>query len=77
MTEWIVTSSAMILIIIALRGILKGKISLKLQYGLWALVLIRLLLPFSIADSAISVSNILQAPVIREADSAVSDYREN
>lgn len=77
MTEWIVTSSAMILFIIALRGILKGKISLKLQYGLWALVLIRLLLPFSIADSAISVSNILQAPVIREADSAVSDYREN
>lgn len=74
MMEWIVTSSAMILIVIALRGLLKGKISLKLQYGLWALVLIRLLLPFSIVDSAISVSNLLSAPVIREADDAVADY---
>lgn len=74
MMEWIVTSSAMILIVIALRGLLKGKISLKLQYGLWALVLVRLLLPFSIVDSAISVSNILSAPVIREADDAVADY---
>ena len=77
MMEWIVTSTAMILIVIALRGLLKGKISLKLQYGLWALVLVRLLLPFSIVDSAISVSNILSAPVIREADGAVADYRES
>lgn len=74
MTEWIVTSSAMILIVIALRGLLKGKISLKLQYSLWALVLVRLLLPFSIVDSAISISNVLSAPVIREADDAVADY---
>lgn len=74
MMEWIVTSSAMILIVIALRGILKGKISLKLQYGLWALVLVRLLLPFSIVDSAISISNVLSAPVIQEADEAVADY---
>lgn len=74
MMEWIVTSSAMILIVIALRGLLKGKISLKLQYGLWALVLIRLLLPFSIVESAISISNVLSAPVIREADDAVADY---
>lgn len=74
MMEWIVTSSAMILIVIALRGLLKGKISLKLQYGLWALVLVRLLLPFSIVDSAISISNLLSAPVIREADDAVADY---
>ena len=77
MMEWIVTSSAMILIVIALRGLLKGKISLRLQYGLWALVLVRLLLPFSIVDSAISISNVLSDPVIREADTAVSDYRDS
>lgn len=77
MIEWIVTSSAMILIVIALRGLLKGKISLRLQYGLWALVLVRLLLPFSIVDSAISISNVLSAPVIKEADTAVSDYRDS
>ncbi len=74
MTEWIVTSSAMILIIIALRGLLKGKISLRLQYALWALVLARLLLPFSIVESAISVSNLLTA---REANAAVEEYKES
>lgn len=77
MTEWIVTSTAMILIIIALRGLLKGKITAKLRYSLWALVLVRLLIPFSLVDSAISVSNILSAPVIQEADGAVEDYRES
>ena len=77
MTEWIITSSALIAIIIALRFVLKGKISLRLQYGLWALVLIRLLLPFSIAESAVSVSNLLSAPAIRQADEAVSDYKDS
>ena len=77
MREWILTSTAMILIVIALRGILKGKISAKLRYGLWALVLVRLLLPFSVVDSAISVSNLLSAPVIREAEGAVADYQES
>ena len=77
MMEWIVTSTAMILIVIALRGLLKGKISLKLQYGLWALVLVRLLLPFSIVDSAISITNILSAPVIQNTDEALADYRES
>ena len=77
MTEWIVTSSALILIVIALRGLLKGKISLRLQYGLWALVLVRLLIPFSIADSAISIANILSVPTITEADNALADYKDS
>ena len=45
MTEWIVTSSVLILIIAALRYLLRGRISLRLQYALWAVVLLRLLLP--------------------------------
>lgn len=77
MMEWIITSSAMILIIIALRGLLKGKISLRLQYALWALVLVRLLLPFSVVESAISVSNWLTASVVREADAAVEEYQKS
>jgi len=77
MMEWILTSSAMILIIIALRGLLKGKISLRLQYALWLLVLVRLLLPFSVVESAISVSNWLTAPAVREADAAVEAYQES
>ncbi|MBQ7937997.1 MAG: hypothetical protein IJ283_05835 [Oscillospiraceae bacterium] len=60
MTQWIITSSVLIVIIAVLRFVLRGKISLKLQYALWGLVLIRLLLPFSIFESPASVLNLLQ-----------------
>lgn len=57
MLEWIISSSVLIAVVICLRFILKGKISLRLQYMLWALVLVRLLLPFSIGSSNISIMN--------------------
>lgn len=57
MTEWIVTSSVLIVVVVLLRQILKGKLSLRLQYALWALVLIRLLIPGSFVNSSISVMN--------------------
>ena len=60
MTQWIITSSVLIVIITVLRFVLRGKISLKLQYALWGLVLIRLLLPFSVFESPASVLNFLQ-----------------
>lgn len=61
MTEWIITSSVLILIIAAIRYALRGKISLRLQYTLWALVLLRLLVPVSLAESPVSVMNTVQA----------------
>lgn len=57
MTQWVITSSLLILLIVLLRYALKGKISLKLQYALWVLVLIRLLVPVSFGSSCISVMN--------------------
>ncbi|MBQ6877797.1 MAG: hypothetical protein IJO22_05290 [Oscillospiraceae bacterium] len=60
MTQWIITSSVLILIIAVLRFVLRGKISLKLQYALWGLVLIRLLLPFSVFESPASVLNLMK-----------------
>ena len=57
MTEWIITSCVLILVVIILRTVLKGKISLRLQYALWALVLVRLLIPGSLFSSAVSVMN--------------------
>ena len=47
MLEWIVSSAALLAVLIALRQVLKGKISLRLQYALWGLALLRLLIPFS------------------------------
>lgn len=57
MLEWIISSSVLIAVIILLRSVLKGKISLRLQYALWALVLVRLLLPFSFGSSTLSIMN--------------------
>lgn len=58
MTEWIVSSSVLILVVILLRKILKGEISLRLQYALWALVLVRLLVPVNLVSSGMSVMNL-------------------
>ncbi|WOO35267.1 M56 family metallopeptidase [Anaerocolumna sp. AGMB13020] len=57
MAEWIISSSVLITVVAALRFILRGKISLRLQYALWALVLIRLLIPVSFGASSVSVMN--------------------
>lgn len=74
MTEWIVTSSVLILVVLGLRFALKGKIRLRLQYGLWALVLIRLLLPLSIA-SPLSIMNFIPQPQILDRTVGYRDYQ--
>ncbi len=58
MTEWILSSSILILIVIALRTCFKGKISLRLQYAIWSLVLLRLLIPVSFGSTNFSVANL-------------------
>ena len=71
MIESILSSSLLIVAVTALRYALRGRISLRLQYGLWALVALRLLLPFPLFDSSLSVTAALGAPAI---ESAVEDY---
>lgn len=66
MIEWMVASSVLIVILVVLRQMLKGKISLRLQYALWGLVLVRLLIPFSIGSSWFSVSNWLPEQMVNE-----------
>lgn len=59
MTNWIISSSVLILIVICMRHFLKGKISAKLQYALWLLVAVRLLVPISFGSSILSVENLI------------------
>lgn len=59
MKEIVITSSVLILIVLLMRTVLKGRISLRLQYALWGLVLVRLLIPFSLIASPVSVMNVL------------------
>lgn len=61
LTEWFLTSSALILAILALRGIFRKKLSLTLRYALWAVVLVRLLLPISPLTSVLSLSPLSQS----------------
>ena len=57
MIEWIVSSCVLILLVILLRFCFRGKIKLKVQYGLWLLVAFRLLLPVNFFDSSLGVVN--------------------
>jgi len=59
MTEWIVASSALVVVVALVRLIFKGKINPRLQYALWGIVLVRLLLPFPLLDSSMSIMNIV------------------
>lgn len=64
MIGWIVTSSVLIAVVLALRTALKGRISLRLQYTLWLLVLVRLLVPVNPLSSPLSVMNaVLSQPL--------------
>ena len=59
MIELLITSSLLILAVLAARALLAGRISRRMQYALWGLVLLRLLLPVSLPQSRASVMNAL------------------
>ncbi len=70
MIEWVVSSCILILAVIALRYLLRGKISLRLQYALWLLVLVRLLIPVSFGSTDISVMSVVEkAPAVQAVES--------
>ena len=59
MPEWIISSCILAAAVIAIRYICLGRLSPAVQYALWGLVLVRLLIPFSIGESSISIANAL------------------
>lgn len=69
MINWIISSSALIAAIAAVRCLFKGRINPRLQYMLWLLVMLRLLLPVNIGQSAASIMNYVpeREAVSREA----------
>lgn len=58
MIDWILSYSLLILVVIGTRAIFKDKISQRLRYALWVLVLIRLLIPVTVGHSVISTANL-------------------
>lgn len=76
MTELIITSSVLILVVVLMRHFFKGKISLRLQYALWAMVLIRLMIPFTLFESPISVMNAVElSSAYKKAEQTLSETR--
>ena len=61
MLNWIISSSALIVLFIALRFLLHKKLHPTLRYALWALVLLRLLIPVSPAHIPYSVSSLVES----------------
>ena len=59
MMEWVLSASVLIILVIIIRKLLKGKISCWVRYGLWLLVAVRLLVPVSLTESAFSIANLL------------------
>lgn len=76
MTEWFVSSAVLAALLVGAHYLLRGKISARLQYALWLVLLVRLLLPLSVGKTAVSVANLLPeaepAAVIQAEPAAAS-----
>ena len=63
MKDLLLTSSVLIAAVFLLRRLFSGRVCARLQYALWLLVLVRLLLPVSFGAARVSVQNL-----VRDAD---------
>lgn len=74
MKEILLTSSALILALLALRRLFRRTVSRRMQYALWALVLVRLLVPVNVgtlAHNVLSAAEPVQAVVEERLDTPV------
>lgn len=72
MKDSLITSSLLICVVLILRALLGHKISRRLQYGLWLVVLVRLLLPVNLPALQFSVLSAAQ-PVQERVESQLED----
>ncbi len=70
----ILSSSLLIAVLLVLRRVFRGRVRPTLQYAVWTLVLIRLLIPLNIS-SPISVMNVIQPQPITTGETHVSDLQ--
>ena len=71
MKEILITSSVLILVLLVLRRLFRNTISRRAQYALWAVVLVRLLVPVSLPAvdfSILTVSEPVQSAVVRRME---------
>ena len=71
MMEWILSACVLTAAVIGLRYALGGRINPRLQYALWALVLVRLLIPVNFGWAPFSVGNAV--PTLAASTSVPAD----
>ena len=74
MKEILLTSSVLILALLALRRLFRRTISRRMQYTLWALVLVRLLVPLNVgtlAHNVLSAAEPVQAAVEKRLETPI------
>lgn len=74
MKEILLTSSVLILALLALRRLFRRTISRRMQYVLWALVLVRLLVPLNVgtlAHNVLSAAEPVQAAVEKRLETPI------
>jgi len=60
MTEWILTSSVLILLVLAVRGLFKNRMKAKSVYALWLIVLVRLLCPVNFGELSFNLLSLAE-----------------
>ena len=73
MWNWVISSPVLILVVLALRACLGRRISARLRYALWAVVLLRLLIPVQLYTSPVAGLNVSvpQMPEVLREESNV------
>ncbi len=75
LVEWALTSSFLILAVLLMRALLGRRVSAVLRYALWAVVLVRLLVPVQLFPSPIAGARLVsELRAARPAASAPADY---
>lgn len=77
MIETIITSSILIVVVLALRFALRSKLSPVVIYALWAIVALRLLIPVSFFDSHMSVMNLFEREETVDIEQTVQSVPED
>lgn len=76
MKEILITTTVLILCILLIRRIFRGKISSRLQYALWLLVALRLVIPFSAQFDLGPLSGFRLMDLVEEDESGISERLE-
>lgn len=78
MTETVISSSAIIFVVILLRTVFKWKMKNRVRYAMWLTVAVRLLMPFGLVESLVSIMNFFgkagPSEILGEADVISETY---